>query len=150
MVCRGHPGVQTQRTFRVKTVFADTSGLYAALDKRDPFHAEALELFRRAETQGWRLVTSSYVVHETWALVQSRLGWEALDELLDTLLPACEVVFVGRELHEAALARCRRERLRELSLTDCVSFELMKQLGLAEAIARDRHFERERILLPRK
>ena len=132
----------------MKTVFADTSGFYAALSKPDPFHAQAVELFRYAEAEGWRVVTTSYVVHETWALVQSRLGWEAIEEFLDVLLPVCEIVYVGQELQEQGAARCRREHLRELSLTDCVSFEVMKRLGLAEAIACDKHFSREGIRLP--
>jgi len=132
----------------MRPVFADTSGFYAALDDRDAFHAEARRLFERAEMERWRVVTTNYVVHETWALIQSRLGWNSVEEWLDILLPLCEVEFVDQALHEAGAARCQRDRLRELSLTDCVSFELMKQLGLAEAIARDKHFDREGIRLP--
>ena len=130
-------------------VFADTSGFYAALDRNDPFHAEAARCFRQAKAEGWRLVTTNYVVHETWALVQNRLGWDAVDGFLDTLLPLCEMTWVDPALHQAATARCRQARLAGLlSLTDCVSFELMKQLGLTEAIARDKHFAREGIRLP--
>lgn len=132
----------------MRTVFADTSGFYAALCRTDPFHVQATELFRRAETEGWRVVTTNYVVHETWALVQSRLGWPAIEEFLEVLLPGCEIVFVGQELHEQGVARCRRERLRHLSLTDCVSLELMNRLGLTEAIARDEDFAREGIRPP--
>ena len=83
-----------------------------------------------------------------WALVQNRLGWDAVDGFLDTLLPLCEMTWVEPALHQAAIARCRQARLRLLSLIDCASFELMKQLGLAEAIARDKHFDREGIRLP--
>ena len=132
----------------MKAVFADTSGFYAALDENDPFHARAKRLFECAEAQHWRLVTTNYVVHETWALVQARLGWDAVEEWLDILLPLCDVQFVAQALHDSGAARCQQERLRELSLTDCVSFELMKQLGLTEAIARDKHFAREGIRPP--
>jgi len=132
----------------MRPVFVDTSGFYAALDERDPFYAEARRLFERAEDEHWQVVTTNYVVHETWALVQSRLGWNAVEEWPDILLPLCEVEFVSQALHEAAAARCQRDRLRELSLTDCTSFELMKQLGLADAIAHDKHFDREGIRLP--
>ncbi len=126
----------------MKTVFADTSGFYASLDRTDPFHAEAARCFRQAKAEGWRLVTSNYVVHETWALVQNRLGWDAVDAFLDALLPLCEMTWVDEALYQAGVARCRRERQRQLSLTDCVSFELMSRLGLIEAIARDKHFAR--------
>jgi uncharacterized protein len=129
-------------------VFADTSGFYAALDRNDPFHGEAARCFRQAKTEGWRLVTTNYVVHETWALVQNRLGWDAVEGFLDALLPLCEMTWVDPAVHQAAVARCRQARLRLLGLTDCTSFELMKQLRVAEAIARDKHFAREGIRLP--
>jgi uncharacterized protein len=133
----------------VRTVFADTSGFYAALDGTDPFHPESARCFRQAKAEGWRLLTTNYVVHETWALVQNRLGWDAVDAFVDGVLPLCEVSWVDGPLHLAGVTRCRRARLRKLSLTDCVSFELMKQLGLGEAIACDKHLAREGIRLPK-
>ena len=105
-------------------------------------------LFKQAEREQWRLVTTSYVVHETWALVQHRLGWNALDDFLQVMLPLCEIVFVDAVLHADGSARCRRERLRRLSLTDCVSFEYMKRLAITEAIANDEHFIREGAAVP--
>jgi len=56
------------------TVFADTSGLYAFLDKTDPFHREAKAFLLRGREENWGLLTSSLVVQETWALIQARLG----------------------------------------------------------------------------
>jgi uncharacterized protein len=132
----------------VKTVFVDTSGFYALLDGSDPFCPTATELFRRAESAQWRLVTTNYVVHETWALVQHRLGWNALEDFLEVLLPLCHVEFVDETLHALGAQHCRQVRLRNLSLTDCISFESMKRRRIAEAIARDDHFVREGIRLP--
>lgn len=132
----------------MKTVFVDTSAFLAVLDATDSFHADALAAFRRAATENWRLVTSNYVVHETWALLQNRLGWEAVDAFLDRLLSRCEMVWVNEPLHGLGAARCRQARQRRLSLTDCISFELMKQRGLTEAIASDEHFAREKIKMP--
>lgn len=132
----------------MKTVFVDTSGLYAALDETDHFHQTARLLLQQAVTERWTLRTTNYVVHETWALVQARLGWEAVDVLWDDLLPLCQIEFIDPALHAAAVERCRQARQRNLSLTDCVSFEYMKRQGLTEAIADDAHFVRERIALP--
>jgi predicted nucleic acid-binding protein len=47
------------------TVFVDTSGFYAFLDKTDPFHREAKALFLRGRDENWGLLTSSLVVQET-------------------------------------------------------------------------------------
>jgi hypothetical protein len=46
---------------------------YACLDQTDLFHPRALAAFERAEKENWTLLTTNYVVHETWALIQRRL-----------------------------------------------------------------------------
>jgi predicted nucleic acid-binding protein len=132
----------------VKSVFVDTSGFYAVLDAADPFHTAAKALFERAEGESWQLVTTNYVVHETWALVQHRLGWDAVEDFLDVMLPLCRVEFVDAALHAAAARQCREARRRKLSLTDCVSLEVMRRLGLSEAIARDDHYAEKGVVLP--
>jgi predicted nucleic acid-binding protein len=71
-----------------------------------------------------------------------------LDDLLEVLLPLCELVFVDQTLHLNGEQRCRQARLRNLSLTDCISFEYMKRSNITEAIAMDAHFQREQISLP--
>lgn len=130
------------------SVLVDTSGFYAALDARDANHARAVALFRQAAAEAWRLETTSYVVHETWALVQARLGWDAVDVLTRKLLPLCSIAFVDATLHELGVARCSQARSRWLSLTDCVSFAYAHRKSLTRAIAFDEHFDREGLRAP--
>lgn len=132
----------------MKPVFVDTSGFYAFLDGTDPFHVQARELFLRARAERWQLFTSSYVVHESWALIQARLGWAAVEDWLDTLLPMCEIVWVDETLHRLGMARARQARERRLSLTDCVSFEVMTMRNCSEAVADDEHFRKLGYRLP--
>jgi predicted nucleic acid-binding protein len=132
----------------MNTVFVDTSGFYALLDGDDSFHPAARDAFLRAEEEGWELVTTNYVVHETWAVIQARLGWEAVDAWRDRMLPLCRVMWVDEGLHAAGEARCRQAKERHLSLTDCVSIELMRREGLDTAIAQDEHFSREGFSVP--
>lgn len=132
----------------MKAVFVDTSGFYALLDGTDPFGLEAAACFTRAEREGWRLFTTSYVVQETWAVIQARLGWEAVDAWLDKVLPRCEIVWVDASLHSLGEARCRQARERRLSLTDCVSIETMRRRGCSEFIGSDEHLEREGFRAP--
>ena len=129
-------------------VFVDTSGFYAFLDREDSFHKRAKDLFLRARDEQWILFTSSYVVHESWALIQARLGWEAVEDWLVGLLPMCEVIWVDESLHRLGAARARQARERRLSLTDCVSFELMSSRGCKQAIADDEHFKKMGYNLP--
>ena len=132
----------------MKTVFVDTSGFYACLDGSDPFHPQASAAFERAEKERWELVTTNYVVHETWALVQRRLGWEAVETFLNDLLPRCKIEWVDESAHNAAAARCRQTRERRFSLTDTVSLDCMTKRGLTAAIAQDEHFVRANIAMP--
>jgi predicted nucleic acid-binding protein len=132
----------------VKDVFVDTSGFYAVLDADDPFHSIATSAFQRAEREQWQLITSNYIVHETWALVPHRLGWDAVEDFLDVLLPLCRVDFVDAVLQATATQKCRAARRRKLSLTDCISFEIMRRLDVTQAIAHDQHFAENNITLP--
>jgi predicted nucleic acid-binding protein len=127
----------------MKTVFVDTSGFYALLDGNDPFYPTAKQCFLRAQRESWALVTTNYVVPESWSVIQSRLGWDAVDAWADRVLKHCEIIWVTEEIHSLGEARCRH-----LSLTDCVSIEVMRLRGISEAIAQDEHFSRAGIRIP--
>ena len=125
----------------VKSVFVDTSGFYAFLDLDDRFHGEAKRLFLKSEAGEWALVTSSYVLHESWALIQARLGWDAVEDFLRELVVRCRIVWVDERIHQLGAARARQARERGLSLTDCVSFEVMLAEGCREYLGDDEHFK---------
>lgn len=124
------------------SVFVDTSALYAVLDRDDANHAAASEAFDALLDQA-TLVTHSYVVVEATALVQRRLGMEAVRALADDALPAIELIFVDESLHRAASAALLASGERGISLVDWTSFELMRRRGLTDAFAFDDDFARE-------
>jgi uncharacterized protein len=125
----------------VSRVFVDTSGFYAVLNRDDPFHDQALTVWRLAERDGWTFLTSNYVVQESWALIQNRLGWEAVEGWQRALLARCTVIWVDEDTHRLGAARCRQAAERRLSLTDCVSFEIMLREGIREYLGDDEHFQ---------
>ena len=119
------------------TVFVDTSALFALLDADDEQHHEAATVF--GELAGSvDLVTHNYVHVETIALTARRLGPKATRALLDDLLPSVRTVWVDEGLHAAALAAYREGS--SASLVDHVSFELMREAGIAVAFAFDADF----------
>ena len=124
------------------TVFVDTSGLFAYLHKDDPANQRATAALRDVASSGIQLVTHSYLVSESISLVQRRLGWRALDVLMDALLPLIEVRWVDGELHEQALGAMRTAR-SSVSFVDWVSFALMRREGITRAFAFDADFERQ-------
>lgn len=121
------------------TVFVDTSALYALLDEDDRNHAIAADLWT-ATVPAADLTTHAYVVVETSALVQRRLGMEAVEQLHDGLLAAVDTVPVDLTTHKVAVSRWRSMGRRGLSLVDATSFEFMGEAGVEWAFAFDDDF----------
>ncbi len=125
------------------SVFADTSALLAFLDADQPRHADVIDAWDRLIDGERRLYTSNYVLVESFALVQRRLGLEALRALADVIVPMMQPLWIDQELHAAAEAALFAAGRRRLSLVDCASFELMRRRGLTEALALDDDFARQ-------
>ena len=122
------------------TVFVDTSALYAVLDADDDQHSRAEAEWRRLVGAGYGLLTTSYVLVETTALVQHRLGMEAVGALEQEIRPVLRVEWVDGALHATGMASMLAAGRRGLSLVDCVSFAVMARAGLRQAFAFDDHF----------
>ena len=122
------------------SLFIDTSALYALLDGDEPRHADVVAAWRTVADNERTLFTSNYVLVEAFALVQRRLGLEAVHGLADVLVPLLEPVWVDEQLHAAAVASLFTAARRRLSLVDCTSFELMRRLGLTDVLALDADF----------
>ncbi len=72
-----------------------------------------------------------------------------IQDLVDS--PLVEVVWVGEALHTTAFALLQDRLDKTYSLCDAVSFVLMRERELTEALTTDRHFEQEgfvRLLKP--
>ena len=118
----------------------DTSALHAALDSDDEHHNSARSAFADLGTSGESLLTHNYVALETIALVQRRLGLDAVRTLIDDLLPAMDLLWIDRATHQEACARLLGEGSRRVSLVDWASFTVMRRLGIDVALAFDAHF----------
>jgi uncharacterized protein len=122
------------------TVFVDTSALLAVLDADDANHATARETWQALLGGDSALLCTNYVLLETIALVQHRLGLEALSTFQSDVAPVLAVRWVDAQLHTAAVTALLTARRRKLSLVDCVSFETARRSGIDTAFAFDRHF----------
>jgi predicted nucleic acid-binding protein len=122
------------------TTFVDTSGLLAVVDADDAFHARAARIWSALLAASDPLVTTSYVLVETFALVQARLGIAAAQSLHDDIVPVLNVIWVDQTLHGIAAATMLAAKRRHLSLVDCVSFEAMRRHGVTQVFGFDRHF----------
>lgn len=123
-------------------IFLDTSAIYALADSRDENHAQALAAFGRALADREELLVHNYVVVESVALLQRRLGQgSALQLLADSRRFA--VHWVSEDDHAQAAGIFAERRSRDLSFVDCVSFTVMRKRHVTLALAFDRDFVRE-------
>jgi len=123
-------------------VFADTSAFLALLSSSDSEHPRARRSFERLRKEAATLVSTSYVLVETCALLDRRMGREAVRRFREDMAPLLDVVWVGHELHENAMDLLLASS-RSISLVDAASFVCMQRLGLDRAWAIDRHFDEQ-------
>jgi predicted nucleic acid-binding protein len=121
-------------------VFADTSALFALLVRNDFMYVRAKANFEYFAANATRLLTSSYVLLETMTLLQRRVGMDALWDFNRKIFPLLDVVWVDEGWHQRAVQRLHVERDRNLSLTDCLSFEIMEAREIKTAFTFDDHF----------
>ena len=111
-------------------ILVDTAALYAVIDGADPNHRRASAAMRDLQASGESLLTHEYVVVETTALLQRRLGLEAVLRLVDDLLPLVEIAWVDEAMHAEAREALLAAGRRTVSLVDWVSFLVMRRHGV--------------------
>ncbi|MFQ5703773.1 MAG: type II toxin-antitoxin system VapC family toxin [Gemmatimonadales bacterium] len=125
------------------TVLIDTSALLALANPRDQYHEVAVASARRFVDSGGRFVASVMVLSEVHVHVLYRAGAERARDLISALLadPLYEWYDVPVDLVESAVsAWLERFAGQKFSLTDAVSFELMRREKISQAFAFDEHF----------
>ena len=124
-------------------IYIDTSGFLAILDADDDNHLKAKETWVKLISSGDNLICNNYVLVETFALVLHRLGFEAVRVLQEDMLPVVRIEWVDEFTHNMGISAMLTASRRKLSLVDCVSFEMMRRLGLKKVFAIDKHFSEQ-------
>jgi predicted nucleic acid-binding protein len=130
------------------SVFVDTSALLALLDADEEHHADAVRSWHGLAEAEAALTTSNYVMLESVAVAQRRLGLGAVRALVSQIAPLLEIVFVDEATHGAGVTALLVAGRRDLSLVDCTSFEIIRRLHVGHAFAYDRHFSEQGLELP--
>jgi predicted nucleic acid-binding protein len=87
------------------------------------------------------MLCSNYTLLETFSIIQNRLGLEAVADFQRDVVPLLSVKWVDENSHEVALSAVLTAKRRNLSLVDCVSFEVMRRNGVKNAHTFDKHFQ---------
>ena len=124
-------------------VFLDTSAIMAVLNVDDQNHALALPSWQATLSQGDEIVCSNYILIETFALLQSRFGLEAVRLFQSDVLPVLTIFWVNETLHNQSMSALMAANRRKLSLVDCTSFEIIRQSGIPQVFCFDAHFQEQ-------
>jgi len=119
------------------SAFVDTSAFYAVVDDDDSHFARAKELLDTGEP----LITTDFVLAETWRLVRDRLGHAAAERFWGTLRAgAAAIEHVTPADLDAAWRIGEAFPDQGFSIVDRTSFAVMERLGVHRAVAFDDDF----------
>jgi uncharacterized protein len=121
-------------------LFADTYYFLALINAKDAAHQRALQF---SQSHADPILTASWILTEladglsaaVHRAVFARILAELRSDQDTTIVPFSEALFSkGIDLY------CARSD-KDWSMTDCISFVVMREYGLRAALTADRHFE---------
>jgi len=123
-------------------VFLDSSYAIALAAASDQLHARAIEVGRKTRAEQRRVVTTHAVLCEVANSLARRRYRRAAVKLLRSIQGdrTFEVVPVSNELFAKGLELYSQRLDKQWGLTDCLSFIVMQERGITEALTADEHF----------
>ncbi len=121
-------------------LFLDTAFIQALLNPRDDYHNQAKQLFPRI-----RAASEVWITEAIFAEVGNALSTFNRNGAVQ-FIQQCyrtdniKIVSVDTELLMQALALYQSRPDKTWGLTDCISFVVMQQQSLTDAVTGDRHF----------
>ncbi|MCC6125331.1 MAG: PIN domain-containing protein [Pirellulales bacterium] len=127
----------------MESQFLDTSFLLALELADDGNHQAAIKYWSENVAKLPPLVTTSYVFSETVTFFNSRGFHEKAVSLGRSLLQSrrLNLIHVEESLFHQGWIFFEKHRDKRYSLTDCISFLVMRKQQIQEVLTFDRHFE---------
>jgi uncharacterized protein len=133
----------------MKAAFADTSFYIALANPCDRRHQDALNASNRWE---YKVITTEYVLLELGNYFRGSHDRILFMEMLSALRDdsETEIIPASPSLFDQGVILYSRRPDKQWSLTDCISFAVMKACSLTDALACDHHFEQAgyHVILP--
>ena len=120
----------------------DTSGFLCLVHKDEPEYQDAVRIYNEDSSY----LTHSYILDEFVALATRRkLPREISLKFSRRILTdnTIGLIWVDAVLHESALSLLEQRKDKTYSLCDAVSFIIMRERGITDALTTDKHFEQE-------
>jgi len=124
-------------------VFLDTAFAIALSVESDEHHNRAVELSEQLEIEQTQLITTVAILLEIGNTLSKRRYRQAAIELLNALKqdPQVEIVSISDELYRQAFELFSNRPDKDWGLIDCLSFVVMQERDLTDALTTDEHFE---------
>jgi hypothetical protein len=123
-------------------VFLDTALVLALSIKTDVYHQPALTIATQLKRNATPLVTTRAIIVEIGNSLSKLRYRQVARQLLQTLEadPQLEIVPLSERLYQKAFQLFGSRPDKECGLIDCISFVVMPERGLTEALTTDKHF----------
>jgi predicted nucleic acid-binding protein len=123
-------------------IFVDTSAFLALVNRRDIHHSKALDFKDTCLKTGQALITSDYVLDESYTIIRLRAGHAEAIQFGETLRKSqfIHIEYIIPEIIEEAWRLFKAYADHDFSFTDCTSFALMERLHISNAFTFDAHF----------
>ena len=123
-------------------IFIDTAFVYAVINPHDQWHAKAIEWQRKIEFEKLPLLTTEFVLAEIGDGLSAVNFRQAAAQAIHILQenPYVKIIPASSELFFQAFNLYERRQDKNWGLTDCASFVVMNENGIAEALTTDDHF----------
>lgn len=123
-------------------ILVDTSALFALLNSEDDHHAKAARTHERLVRQKASLILPNFILAETHAILNKRVGPRAALDFLNAALRDFEMERVSLEDEWSAHAILQTAtRARSLSYFDAILVAVAERRKISEIFSYDRHFE---------
>ncbi len=125
-----------------EVIFVDASAWIALADRDDSNHKKAAAVYPSLLTANNRLITSNFVIAETYIVLLKELGQAAAISFLERVKtsPRITRVYSTEDIESEAQKMLGKYRDHDFSYTDAVSFIIMKRQKIGKAFAFDKHF----------
>ncbi len=134
--------MRPRRSSSSRSLLIDTGAYFALFDLDDANHAQAVAIRDGIVSQGLRIVTTSFILAETHALLLNRLSHRSATQFLkDMEQTITRLEWVTPADVEQARAIIYQYDDKRFSLTDATSFVIMERLNISYAFAFDGNFE---------
>jgi len=123
-------------------LFIDTSGWYVLALSSAPQHRKASEALRSRIKKGGRVVTTNLIIAETHALLFRRINRNVALTFVREVRRSPNIVISSSPDYEDSAVTDWLDKFddQDFSFTDAVSFAVMSDRGIREALALDHHF----------